>query len=835
MSELIDPSSFGIKWPIPIDMVENFVYLNEITARPPVYAPIPPVVNPVLRSALAKKGILQFYKHQSQSWDYIQKRQNQVIVTGTASGKSLCYHVPVLDTALVDPLSRALYIFPTKALAQDQLSSIREILASMEGNHNPIIPAIYDGDTPASQRKTIRETSTILLTNPDMLHTGILPRHTHWANFFTNLQFVVLDEIHIYRGVFGSHVANVIRRLLRICHHYGSNPLFILTSATIANAREHAEALIDGPVQLVDQDGAGKGRRSFGIYNPPISNPELGIRKSALFESLQLIQPMVDNNFQTIIFGRARKTIELVLHYLQRFHPDIAQDVRAYRSGYLAKDRREVEAGLRSGRYKAVVSTSALELGLDIGTMDVSISIGYPGSIASTLQQMGRAGRQSRESLSILLATSTPIDQYLANHPEYFLGLSPEKAYINPNHLLILMQHLRCAAYELPFQEPFQYGNLPTQYIQEFLDLFQNEGLLHQENSSFYWLSSEYPASGFSLRSASGEQVLLKTDEQIIGTVDLISAYWMVHPDAIYFHEGKTFRVANLDLEHHTATLQEVDEDYFTEPKHKIEIQVKSVLAEKKVKECSSKFGELQVSSQVTGYKRVKYFTNELLDSFPLEMPIIDLQTTGFWVTIPDEVVNDLRNSGNWLNDPNDYGPSWTQIRLAVRQRDQFRCRNCGVQEGKQSHHVHHKIPFRGFLDLNEANQMDNLITLCPTCHQIAEGNVRLQSGLAGLTYSVRNLAPLFLMCDMGDIEAVSEQATDSHTGMPTMTMYDTTNGGIGLSRTAYDRLPEILLAARELILSCSCQEGCPSCIGPAGENGYAGKRETLALLEKLI
>ena len=597
MSELLDPSNLGIKWPIPADMVENFVYLNEIAARPPLYVPIPPDINSDLKSALGKKGIFHFYKHQFQAWDNVQKRLNQVIVTGTASGKSLCYHVPVLNSALDDPVSRAMYIFPTKALAQDQLASVRELLTGMEDTHSPITPAIYDGDTPASQRKIIRETATILLTNPDMLHSGILPRHTHWANFFTSLKFVVLDEIHIYRGVFGSHVANVIRRLLRICNQYGSHPCFILTSATISNAQEHAEALIGSPVLLVDQDGAGKGRRSFGIYNPPISNPELGIRKSALFESIQLIQPMLENNLQTIIFGRARKTIELVLHYLQRFHPDIAREVRAYRSGYLAKDRRDIEEGLRSGRYKAVISTSALELGLDIGTMDVSISIGYPGSIASTLQQMGRAGRQLRESLSILLATSTPIDQYLANHPEYFLGLSPEKAYINPNHLLILMQHLRCAAYELPFQLPLQYGNLPATYIQEFLDLFQNEGLLHQENSSYFWLSSEYPASAFSLRSASGEQVLLKTDDQIIGTVDLFSAYWMVHPDAIYFHEGRTYRVVNLDLDHHTATLHEVDEDYFTEPKHTTKIQVKSILADRQIKDCNTKFGELQVSS----------------------------------------------------------------------------------------------------------------------------------------------------------------------------------------------------------------------------------------------
>jgi DEAD/DEAH box helicase domain-containing protein len=327
----------------------------------------------------------------------------------------------------------------------------------------------------------------------------------------------------------------------------------------------------------------------------------------------------------------------------------------------------------------------------------------------------------------------------------------------------------------------------------------------------------------------------LKTNDQIIGTVDLSSAYWMVHPEAIYFHGGKTYRVDQLDLDQQTATLVEVSEDYFTEPKKKTEIQQKSVIDEKWIKECQAGFGELLVSNQVTGYKRVKFFTNEPLDTFPLEMPVVDLQTTGCWIGVPENVVEQLREAGEWLNDPNDYGPFWTQIRNTVRQRDEYRCRNCGIKEGAQPHHVHHKTPFRAFQDKQEANRLENLITLCPTCHHIAEANVRMQSGLAGLSYTLRNLAPFFLMCDYADIEAVSLQQADSHTGTPSITLYDTVSGGIGLSRKAYDRMPEILLAARELIMSCGCQDGCPSCIGPAGENGYAGKQETLALLNRMV
>lgn len=815
----------------------NFVYLTSLPARDAQFVDLPDDLSIELRTTLRKSGIDRLYAHQELAWRFYRSHKDQVIVTGTASGKSLCYQLAALDGALSAHNAKALFIFPTKALAQDQLASMNALVAALPENVQPFVhPFVYDGDTPAGKRKLVREQANLLITNPDMLHLGILPRHNNWADFFANLKLVVLDEIHIYRGVFGSHIANVIRRLNRICEYYGSHPVFVLTSATIANAAEHARALLDvASIETVALDRSAKGERIFGIYNPPIVNQELGLRNSVLFESLELLQPLIASGLQTIAFGRSRKTVELIFHYFRRYYPQLAAHVATYRAGYLPATRRAIEASLRNGATKGVITTNALELGIDIGSMDASISVGYPGSIASTVQQMGRAGRQSRTALSILMAASNPLDQYLAAHPEYFLSLSPEKAYVDPDHLLILLQHLLCAAYELPFTRPYRFGSLDEESILQFLLYFTTQNNLVQRDQSFYWSSSNYPARDSSLRNASGDVVLLRTEDNTIGTVDLSSAYWMVHPGAVYFHQGNTYLVENLDLEHRFAVLKVCNEDYQTQPQKTLEIITREHLDERFKSSGMLSFDRLQVNSQVTGFKRIKLFTHEVLDTHTLDMPVTELSTVGMSHVIDHAEIDVLRQKGLWLSDANDYGPFWPQIRDTVRARDQFRCRNCGVREKEQHHHVHHMAPFKLFANAEAANQLDNLVTLCSACHRDAETAVRVRSGIAGVAFAVRSLAPLFLMCDASDIEIVCDPRSANFDGRPAVILYDTIPGGIGLARGAFERWDEILASAREVISSCTCTTGCPSCVGPAGEEGYGGKQEALALLESML
>ncbi len=374
--------------------------------------------------------------------------------------------------------ARALLLFPTKALAQDQLNKIQAILQFIP--ENKITVASYDGDTPAGHRKAIREKANIIVTNPDMLHLGILPHHTQWIEFFSNLGSIVIDEIHTYRGVFGSHVANVLRRLERITKHYHSQPQFFMTSATIGNAEELAQKLTGQPVTVISEDGAGHGRKNFLIYNPPFSNPDLGIRKSALFEAVRLSSLLLQNNLQTIVFARTRKTVELILSSFQQYFPQWRDRLRGYRSGYLPQDRREIEKGLRENQISAVVATNALELGVDIGALDVSILVGYPGTIASTIQQIGRSGRKSQDSLAVLIATADPIDQFLARNPDYLLSLHPENALVDPDHLLILLNHLQCAAFELPFTTQDRFGSLPSSILNDLLSFLADQGILHE-------------------------------------------------------------------------------------------------------------------------------------------------------------------------------------------------------------------------------------------------------------------------------------------------------------------------------------------------------------------
>ncbi len=800
--------------------------------------PLPPDLPGPLAASLAERGIHALYSHQAEAWRRARSGKHLVLATGTASGKTLAYNLPVLAALLENPQARALYLFPTKALAQDQLAVLKAWLSAL-GDGSPKA-GIYDGDTPRSARARIRNEAHLLLSNPDMLHAGILPHHTRWESLFRGLRFVVIDEMHTYRGVFGSHVANLIRRLKRVAAFYGARPQFLLTSATTGNPRQLAERLIEAPVALIEQDGSSRGERHFLIYNPPVTDPSLGLRKSALLEAVRLAQDALAHDTQGVIFTRSRRSVEILLRYLQeRSSPREREtdEIRGYRSGYLPSQRREIERGLREGRVRLVVATNALELGIDIGALGLAILTGYPGTIASTWQQAGRAGRGDTPAAAVLIATASPLDQFLAHHPEYFFGRSPEQALINPDHLLILLAHLRCAAFELPFREGERFGQLSVESLQAFLDVLAESGELHHSNGTYFWMSDAYPAASVSLRSASPENVVLQTANdppRIIGEVDLASAPWLVHPGAVYLHEGREYRVRTLDLENHLAILEPATLDYYTEPRRSTAIQLLTRVERAPVRGGEKGWGELRVSTQVTGFRKLRWFTRENLGEEPLDLPPTEFQTTGYWLSLSEETVSALRETGAWRGDPNAYGPEWPRLRERVRARDRYRCRVCGAPEGKRQHHVHHIVPFRAFTSAEEANRLDNLVTLCAACHQRAEARVRVRSGLAGLGYALSHLAAFFLMCDPRDLGVFTDPAWAAVGGLPSVVLYDQVPAGIGFSQRLFEIHDELMARALELVRGCPCEGGCPSCVGPGGENGLGGKEETTRILEML-
>jgi DEAD/DEAH box helicase domain-containing protein len=844
-------------WQTDPNIASNIAAWRTSPTRPAQFVPFPDDLHPALVDALRARGISALYTHQATAWQRVQAGQHPVVVTGTASGKTLCYNLPVLDRLLRDPKARALYLFPTKALAQDQKDALRQLIVVSKEEPTLRI-ATYDGDTPTQARPAIRATARLVISNPDMLHTGVLPHHTLWADFFHHLQFVVIDEMHAYRGVFGSHVANVLRRLKRIARFYGSSPQFILTSATIANPIELAEQLIEEPVALVDDDGAARGARHFLIYNPPVVNRDIGLRRSALLESVRLAGDLLQHDVQTIVFAQARRTVELILRYLRRSLPSPANGrgaggegpIRGYRSGYLPRQRREIERGLREGRVRAVVATNALELGIDIGSMGAAMLAGYPGTIAGTWQQAGRAGRQQEASLAALVTSANPLDQFLARHPDYFFDRSPEQALINPDNLLILLGHLRCAAFELPFRVGESFGRVEWARVAEFLQFLQEAGVLHPSGDKYFWMADQYPAGDISLRSASSEVVVLQTrdgDEwTTIGQVDHASAHWMVHPGAVYLHEGQAYLVEELDLAQHIARLRTADVDYYTQPRRETTVRLLEKLSQIETCGATKAHGEIAVTTQVIGFHKVRWFTHEQLGVGEVSLPPAELQTTGYWLALTEETVARLRDEGMWTNDPNDYGPNWPAQRDRARARDGYRCQSCGApEEGGvlsgtkgsskgRAHHVHHKIPFRAFASHRQANQLSNLVTLCPHCHRRAELAVRMRSGLAGLAFALGHLAPLFLMCDARDMGVHSDPQSPLANGQPAVVIYDQVPAGIGFSERLFELHDELMSRAYELVVACECADGCPSCVGPAGEEGLGGKREALALLETL-
>ena len=759
------------------------------------FAPFPVETDDRLRAALTARGIEQLYTHQALAFGHVLDGRNVVTITPTASGKTLCYNAPVLDAILKDPSSRALYLFPTKALAQDQLAELHG-LAELAMQHGaPEIGVFtYDGDTPSDARRAIRGKAHVVLSNPDMLHAGILPHHPRWAKLFENLKFVVIDELHAYRGVFGSHLANIVRRLQRVCRHYGSDPIFICSSATIANPRELAEGLTGRPFELVDQSGAPRGEKFFLFVNPPVVNKELGIRRSYLTESRRVALEFLKHNLQLILFAQSRLATEILTTYLKEAYqgPDGSSDViRGYRGGYLPARRREIERGLRQGSVRAVVSTSALELGIDIGALDVSVMAGYPGTIAATWQRAGRAGRRSTRSAAVLVASSAPIDQFIIRNPSYFFDASPEHALINPDNLHILLDHVKCAAFELPFgvDELFGSEGRPDPVnLQEILAVLAEEGFVHLADGQWNWTNESYPADAVSLRSVSSDNfVVIDTTrgERVIAETDFTSGPTMLHEKAIYIIEGQLFQVEKLDFENRKAFVRSVDCDYYTDAITYTKVTILDTFSSEASQPPASELqpptdgstamrshGEVHVVSRVVGFKKIKFYTNENVGSGELDLPEQQMHTSSYWLTIPSPVMAALPHSTDDRRD-----------------------------------------------------------------------------GVIGLAFAMRHVAQLLLMCDRHDVGvSIDGGSLDRKTRAggvggvpealapePNIFIYDNYPGGIGFSRPLFDMHASLLSRTHELITGCPCESGCPSCVGPEGNTGPHAKLVAVAILDRLL
>mgnify|MGYP006277986581 FL=1 len=728
---------------------------HTLDATPARTADFPVGLDPRLRDALVGRGIGSLYTHQAQAIEHATAGRDVVVVTPTASGKTLCYNLPVLQRTLDDPEARALYLFPTKALSQDQMNELHGLIEAMEVD---IKTYTFDGDTPAAARKTIRSSGHVVVTNPDMLHQGILPHHTAWVKLFENLRYVVIDELHHYRGVFGSHVANVIRRLQRICAFYGSNPTFICCSATIANPTEHAARLLGREAKLVDDNGAPRGTRHLVFYNPPVVNAELGIRRSVIKEAVRIARPFLETGVQVILFGRSRVRVELLLTYLRQTMSKLkraAHRVRAYRGGYLPNERRAIEAGLRDGSILAVASTNALELGIDIGQLDVCIMAGYAGTVASTWQQAGRAGRRSTESMAILVASSAPIDQYVIEHPEFFLESTPEQAIIDPDNLAILLNHLKCAAFEIPFAADERFGeNAATG---EMLQYLADNRVVSESGGKWHWMADTYPAEDVSLRSAVVENVVIvdtTRQRQVIGETDLLSAQLLLHDDAIYLHQGQQYHVDQLDWERKEAYVKQVRVEYFTDAQSKSEIHALDEFEREPELLGDRAHGEIGLITKATMFKKIKLGTHENLGAGRIHLPELEHHTTSYWYTLPPQLEERMRHEQLSLGD-----------------------------------------------------------------------------GLKGLAHLVGQVAPLFLMADPADIRSVP-MIKSPMTGGPTLFVYDSYPGGVGFSRKLFDMHAMILDAAHDRLHACSCENGCPSCVGSVLEAGDRAKASTVRLLE---
>jgi DEAD/DEAH box helicase domain-containing protein len=764
--------------------------VTAVRRLPPIearYAPFPDFLDPRLEAALKRRGIAQLYSHQAQALAHVGAGRNIVVTTPTASGKTLCYNLPVLNAVLSDPAARALYLFPTKALAQDQLAELHELVRELaEAGADPIGVHTYDGDTPADARRTIRTRAHVVLSNPDMLHSGILPHHPRWAKLFENLRFIVIDELHAYRGVFGSHLCNVLRRLRRIARHYGSDPHIICSSATIANPRELAERLAERPFELIAESGAPRGEKFFVFVNPPVVNRELGIRRSYLTETRRVTGEFLRRHLQVIVFAQSRLTTEILTTYLKEDFEDVPgmpEKIRGYRGGYLPLRRREIERGLRDGLVRGVVSTNALELGIDIGALDVAVLAGYPGTIASTWQRAGRAGRRTTRSAAVLVGSSAPVDQFVVRHPSYFFDASPEHALLNPDNLHILVEHVKCAAFELPFTCEDTFGRVS---VQDVLGVLQEAGLVHLSGgignaeggspAQWHWTSESYPADAVSLRSVSSDNFVVvdQTNQaKVIAETDFNSGPPVLHPKAIYILEGRLFQVERLDFEGRKAYVREVDCDYYTDAitYTKVTILDRFTADARLV----AHHGEVHVVARVVGFKKIRFYTNENVGSGELDLPEQQMHTTSYWLELPPSLLSSL--------------PYATDDR-----RD-------------------------GIFGLAFAmKQIASLLLMC----------------------DVRDLG---VSINAGDAEGQASRPADQRGGgrrdvsdgdAPQIFLYDAYPGGIGFSEPLFSMHAELLTRTRELIAECPCENGCPGCVGPVGQTGPLAKTVALRMLDHL-
>ncbi|HEY8797991.1 MAG TPA: DEAD/DEAH box helicase [Candidatus Dormibacteraeota bacterium] len=608
------------------------------------FAPLPDDLRPELARALAARGMERLYSHQADAYNAVRRGRHLVVVTPTASGKTLCYNLPVLQRLLEQPDRRALYLFPTKALAQDQLA---ELSGLKHGLPIDLRVDTYDGDTSPGRRTAIREGGHVVMTNPDMLHAGLLPHHTRWRRLFSSLDFVVIDELHMYRGLFGSQVANVIRRLKRICAFYGSSPTFICTSATIANPLQLAQKLLEEDnIELVERNGAPRGERRLIFYNPPLLNREMGVRRSSMLEARRIAAPWIRGGVQTIVFCRSRLQVEVMLSYLrQDLAPrlDAAQRVRGYRAGYLPLHRREIEAGLRSGEITSVVSTNALELGIDIGSLQTAILVGYPGTIASTWQQLGRAGRRSG-SVGVFVASSSPLDQFIVRHPEYFLSSDPEEGLIDPDNLLLLAGHLQAGLFELPFEDQERLGRAD---VHELLELFEEDGSASRSGGRWFWSRQAFPADEIHLRRIAADNVVIIDTSQprpkVIGEMDQFTAPVLLHEEAVYLHEGAQYHVERLDWEEKKAYVHPVEVDYYTDALAAVTVQVLDTFSTpEQGGGLSRNHGELKITALASMFKKIRFHTHENIGSGPIHLPEQTLHTTGYWITVDEDLWHTL-------------------------------------------------------------------------------------------------------------------------------------------------------------------------------------------------
>ncbi|MBI3099597.1 MAG: DEAD/DEAH box helicase [Planctomycetes bacterium] len=870
-----------------------FTSVREIPAREAVYGEWPDWVDPRLRKAVEGRGIPLLYRHQATALGHVAAGRNAVVVTPTASGKTLCYNLPVLSRILAEPETRALYLFPTKALSQDQVAELQELIDRVGA---PIRTFTYDGDTPDDARRAIRAQGHVVVTNPDMLHQGILPHHSKWAKLFQNLRFVVVDELHTYRGVFGSHVANVFRRLRRICRFYGSNPVFICCSATIANPKEHAERLLEAPVALVDENGAPSGAKTFAFYNPPVVNRELGIRRSCLTASRWIAQRFLEKDVSTIAFATSRLNVEILTKGLKERlerNPTLSGRIRSYRGGYLPNTRREIERGLRAGEILGVVSTNALELGIDIGSLDACIMAGYPGSIASAWQQAGRAGRRQGRSVAVLVARSEPIDQFLVTHPDYFFGRSPEFALINPDNLLILVSHLKCAAFELPVADGERYGaeNLPAilQYLEE-------QGILHHAGSAWHWTKEVYPADTVSLRSVSNENfVIMDMDQQnrVIAEVDYASAPATVYQDAIYLCETRQFNVKQIDYAQHRVYVKESDVEYYTEAITNTSVKVLDVF-EREV----SPLGRVAPATPAgsLAMRDVRRTTAQEMTAHaaPARRAGGGEETRGGGRLTPLESLNaepteraahvEPRRGRIEIapppGTPSTGAPIGSSPHSSIPE-DARLCREHGEVHVTWRVSGFKKIKFAtrenvGYGDVTLPDQEMSTTACWMTLpagflRTLPYGRAEVLDGVMGLAYVLHGIAPFLLMCDVGDLQhCVGDRSAQwfANAGVPvgrgrpapgaipgaggpvvtattgesvalaslptfepTIFLYDNYPGGIGFSPLLFDSHDELLSRAHGVLAACACEKGCPSCVGPVTEMGVRSKEVARALL----